>query len=231
MVQEQQVRRPPAEVEATAVVEKVPEARSEQPRSSPWLIGALVGITLAFMTLAGWTVYQRYMPTPSERIALVRAGLGQARAAADLLAEVDSYPGARDTANYSALLPSMVRTAMHIGEPALAERLVTGLEPRYPNAEHALVAANAALAEARGDLQDAADAYADAAERWDRFGVVPEQAFALLGQGRCLVGLSRPDRSRARPAARPRDLRTGCRQLPRSPRPTRSWQQATVLNS
>ena len=41
-------------------------------------------------------------------------------------------------------------------------------------------------------LQAAADAYADAAERWERFGVVPEQAFALLGQGRCLVGLSRP---------------------------------------
>jgi len=29
--------------------------------------------------------------------------------------------------------------------------------------------------------------------RWERFGVVPEQAFALLGQGRCLLGLSRPE--------------------------------------
>ena len=102
----------------------------------------------------------------------------------------------------------MVRTALGIGEPALAERLVSGLEPRYPYAEHALVAANAALTEARGDLQAAADAYADAADRWERFGVVPEQAFALLGQGRCLLGLSRPDRGRTRPAARPRDLRS-----------------------
>ena len=42
------------------------------------------------------------------------------------------------------------------------------------------------------DLQAAADAYADAADRWERFGVVPEQAYALLGQGRCLLGLSRP---------------------------------------
>lgn len=33
---------------------------------------------------------------------------------------------------------------------------------------------------------------ADAADRWERFGVVPEQGFALLGQGRCLLGLSRP---------------------------------------
>jgi len=85
-----------------------------------------------------------------------------------------------------------VRTALQIGEPALAERLVAGLEPRYPYAEHALVAANAALTEARGDLPAASDAYADAADRWERFGVVTEQGFALLGQGRCLIGLSRP---------------------------------------
>ena len=50
-----------------------------------------------------------------------------------------------------------------------------------------------ALTEARGDLWAAVDAYADAADRWERFGVVAEQAFALLGQGRCLVGLSRPN--------------------------------------
>src|SRR5207342_3570779 len=42
------------------------------------------------------------------------------------------------------------------------------------------------------DLEADADAYADAADRWERFGVVPEQAFALLGQGRCLLRLSRP---------------------------------------
>ena len=33
----------------------------------------------------------------------------------------------------------------------------------------------------------AADGYADAAGRWEQFGVVPEHAFALLGHGRCLV--------------------------------------------
>jgi class 3 adenylate cyclase/tetratricopeptide (TPR) repeat protein len=124
--------------------------------------------------------------------ALVRAGLDQGEAVAALLAEVESHPGARDNLNYPALLPAMVRTAVGIGEPALAARLVGGLEPRYPYAEHSLVAANAALTEARGNLQVAADAYADAADRWARFGVVPEQAFALLGLGRCLLGLSRP---------------------------------------
>ena len=124
--------------------------------------------------------------------ALVRAGLGQDGAAAALLAELESFPGARDNPNYPILLTAMVRAALQIGEPVLAERLVAGFEPRYAYAEHALVAANAAITEARGDLQSATDAYADTAERWARFGVVPEQAFALLGQGRCLLGLSRP---------------------------------------
>jgi hypothetical protein len=48
----------------------------------------------------------------------------------------------------------------------------------------------AALAEARGEQQAAGDGYAQAAERLQRLGVVPERAFALLGQGRALAALS-----------------------------------------
>jgi class 3 adenylate cyclase/tetratricopeptide (TPR) repeat protein len=124
--------------------------------------------------------------------ALVRGGLAQGEVAAALLAEVESFPGVRDSPNYPTLLPAMVRVAIRIGEPELAERLVDGIEPRLPLADHALIAARATLTEARGEVQVATDAYADAADRWERFGVVPEQAFALLGQGRCLMGLSRP---------------------------------------
>jgi class 3 adenylate cyclase/tetratricopeptide (TPR) repeat protein len=124
--------------------------------------------------------------------ALMRAALGQNAAAASLLAEVEAYPGARDNQNYPALLAAMVRTALAIGDRSLAERLVNGVEPRYPLAEHALVAANAALAEARGDMGDASEAYSNAADRWERFGVVTELGFALLGQGRCLLALARP---------------------------------------
>ena len=92
----------------------------------------------------------------------------------------------------AAFLPSLVRAALGIEDSVLAERLVSGLEPRYPYSEHALVAVNAAVTEAHGDLEAAAEGNADAADRWERFGVVPEQAFALLGHGRCLLGLSRP---------------------------------------
>ena len=51
--------------------------------------------------------------------------------------------------------------------------------------------AAAALLEARGDLEAAADAYAEAVRRWDAHGVIPELAFALLGQGRSLLAIGR----------------------------------------
>ena len=35
--------------------------------------------------------------------------------------------------------------------------------------------------------------YAEAAERWRAFGNVPERAYALLGQGRCLAALGDPE--------------------------------------
>ena len=68
----------------------------------------------------------------------------------------------------------------------------TGQEPRYPYAEHALVAVNAALAEARGDLRRRRRRLRRGRRRWQRFGVILEQAYALLGQGRCLTALGRP---------------------------------------
>ena len=107
---------------------------------------------------------------------------------------------------------------------------MTGLEPRTPYDEHALVTANAALTEAHGDLQAAADAYADAAQRWQRFGVVPEQAFALLGQGRCLVALGRPTEAApvlSRPARSSRRLQAA----PALAETDALLQQATALSS
>jgi tetratricopeptide (TPR) repeat protein len=124
-------------------------------------------------------------------LALGRASLGEREAAASLLAEIQTDSDTRADTYYAPLLAPLVRTAIQIGELELASRFVSGLDPRHRYLEHALVAANAALTEARGDRQAAAAAYAEAAVRWEGFDVVPEQGFALLGQGRCLVGLSR----------------------------------------
>jgi hypothetical protein len=66
----------------------------------------------------------------------------------------------------------------------------------YQLDRHAAVTARALLAEQHGGHADAAALFTDAAGRWERFEVPWEQAHALLGQGRCLLTLSRPAEAR-----------------------------------
>ena len=124
--------------------------------------------------------------------AVAWAALGRADAAAPLLAEIAASPGMRRQLTYAMYLSPLVRAALSIGDGAVARRLVGGVEPTYPFAAHALVTTDAAFAEMDGDLATAAAAYSDAASRWASFGIPYEQALALLGAGRCLIGLDRP---------------------------------------
>jgi class 3 adenylate cyclase len=124
--------------------------------------------------------------------AIAWASLQRPDRAAALLRELAATPRIRTAGTFSAWLPSLVRTALAIDDRDAAERLASMLEPTYPYAQHSHVAVLAALEEAAGNLEAASDGYSDAAARWEGFGVVPEQAFALLGQGRCLLGVFRP---------------------------------------
>jgi hypothetical protein len=81
---------------------------------------------------------------------------------------------------------------MAAGDLGLAGRLSTDVERRFPYHRHALAACSAMLEEAHGHPAQAARAHADAAAGWERFGVVPERAHALLGQARCLVAVADP---------------------------------------
>jgi class 3 adenylate cyclase/tetratricopeptide (TPR) repeat protein len=121
------------------------------------------------------------------------AALGRHDRACSLLAEIEAYPDARNDANYGVQLPGLVRVAQAAGGPELAARLATGVEPKWPVGEHSLVTARAALAEQSGETEAAANGYAEAASRWALFGVVAEEAFALLGQGRCLAALGKTE--------------------------------------
>ena len=124
----------------------------------------------------------------------------------------------------------MVRTALTTANPELAERVVTGFDARDPLAQHALTSANAALAEARGHHRAAAERYADAAQRWRTFGVVPEQAFALLGEGRCLIALGHLTEA-AQPLSLARDIFQELQAAPALAETDALLQQATALSS
>jgi class 3 adenylate cyclase len=117
---------------------------------------------------------------------------GNREQAQALLRELEQTAGTRADPSYVAKLPGLKRCVLALQDKELAARLAEGVEPRTPLHEHALVAARAQLAEAAGDAE-AANLYADAAMRWRQFGNVPERAYALLGQGRCLLALGQPE--------------------------------------
>ena len=87
------------------------------------------------------------------------------------------------------------------------------MAPVSPYSQHALAAVRAALAEANGELGAAAEAYADAAGRWEGFGVIPEEGFARLGRGRCLLATGHAAEA-AEDLLRARDLFAGCGMRP-----------------
>jgi class 3 adenylate cyclase/tetratricopeptide (TPR) repeat protein len=123
--------------------------------------------------------------------AAARVLLAQGRLdeATSVLIKLDETPFVRDYPEYSAVLPELLRATLPLDNGELARRLVRGVEPLTPIAQHALTTCRAQLAEAAGERTEAAALYADAAERWHQFGTVPERAYALLGHGRSLLTL------------------------------------------
>jgi predicted ATPase/class 3 adenylate cyclase len=151
----------------------------------------------------------QHAPTPDELVTVVReiglsayiattfAAAAQLLLAQDqpeqahaLLQELDQIAAVRN--DFVRPLPSLLRVALALDDPQLAERLAAGVEPANPLDEHVLASARAQLAEAAGDHAHASELYRDAAARWHEFGNVPERAYALLGLGRCLVALGEP---------------------------------------
>lgn len=63
---------------------------------------------------------------------------------------------------------------------------------------HAVHSARAVFAEAQGKLEQALHLHREAADRWASYGFVLEEGQALLGAGRCLLGLERRDEAASR---------------------------------
>ncbi len=125
-------------------------------------------------------------------LAVVHAALGDHERAAAAIGEFVTTEDIDGTEYYAINLPAMVRTAITVGRTDLAGALLAGYQPRYPYADHALAASVPAVAAAAGEFDAAIEGYADAVIRWERFGVVTEHAYALLGHGRCLLAAGRP---------------------------------------
>jgi len=117
--------------------------------------------------------------------ALVASARGDGRTALEHVRELEHVTRADSLAFRSICLAWPVRIATSAGELELAEAFLEGSE--HPSAWDgaARPTARAAIAEARGRVEEAAELYRDAAERWERYGSIVERAYALLGLGRC----------------------------------------------
>jgi class 3 adenylate cyclase/tetratricopeptide (TPR) repeat protein len=117
---------------------------------------------------------------------------GQSEPARAALREIDDL-GAVNAAELGLLL----RLTLAVGEVELGEHLALHLHDERPLGQHMQLSARAQLAEAVGDRAAAAQLYREAAAAWHEFGHVPERAYSLLGQGRCLAALNRPEADQA----------------------------------
>jgi len=162
--------------------------------------------------------------------AIARTAVGEARAAAPLLTELEQVPNVRHTLDYLRSLPDLVRVATVAGEPDLGARLADGLEPVYQLDQHALVTARALLAEHHGQHAEAADLFADAASRWQQFHMPWERAQALLGHGRCLLALGQPNDA-SQPLRTAREILATLRARPALDDADRLLTQATAASA
>ena len=121
--------------------------------------------------------------------ALIAAG--RTDEAKELLGEV-ADSSRHDHSEYAHHLPRLARSAAALHDDDLLARLAAGFPEVVPRQQHALVTVRAIQAERAGEHARAAALYADAADRWEQFTEVIEQAHALLGQGRCLVAVGDP---------------------------------------
>jgi hypothetical protein len=117
---------------------------------------------------------------------------GQSEPARAALREIDDL-GAVNAAELGLLL----RLTLAVGEVELGEHLALHLHDERPLGQHMQLSARAQLAEAVGHRAAAAQLYREAAAAWHEFGHVPERAYSLLGQGRCLAALNRPEADQA----------------------------------
>lgn len=105
---------------------------------------------------------------------------------------------------------------MATGQLPLAQSLLAGFSLATARAEperRSVLTADAVVAEARGDPEGAAALYEQAANGWEASGNALERGQALLGLGRCLGRLGRPEAGSRLREARAVLGDLGCRQL------------------
>jgi tetratricopeptide (TPR) repeat protein len=130
---------------------------------------------------------------PALRVAgLGRIARGDPRGAVAAIEELESRMGDRPGSR-GWLLDESADVCRVTGAAGTLGRLLEGYTPHMTRDRNCVVGATAALAELGGDLEGAVEGYDEAAGRWKEFPHVLQHGLSLLGAGRCLLELGRPN--------------------------------------
>ncbi len=132
--------------------------------------------------------------------AMIEAGTGDPVATLELIHEFDSITAEAPAEYREIQLPEAVEAAVLAGGSEEGARLLSDRPLYTPRTRLAVDACRARLVEAEGAYVEAAGRYATLADAWERWGGLPERAYALAGRVRCLERLgedARLDRARA----------------------------------
>ncbi|MGZ4407876.1 MAG: ATP-binding protein [Gaiellaceae bacterium] len=150
--------------------------------------GEAIGVAERVLEIARATHDNAYLAFAAWAAAPALLSAGRSAEARELLAVVAENPG-HDHMEYAHHLPRLARAAAALDNDNLLDRLAAGVPVALPRQQHALLTVRAIQKERAGDYAEAAVLYEAAADRWQRFTELIEQAHALLGESRCLLAL------------------------------------------
>jgi class 3 adenylate cyclase/tetratricopeptide (TPR) repeat protein len=125
--------------------------------------------------------------------ALHKQAEGDLEAASGLIEEVDELAKDRSDWYVMAFVPDLVRLCLAADRRGVADNLLARMHVPPVQRGNCLVAGQALLAESDGHIDEASRLFNDSAARWRKQGFVVELGHSLLGEGRCLARLKRPE--------------------------------------
>ena len=136
----------------------------------------------------GYPEYLAAIAVMRAEVALANGDVEQARSGVEEFVRVtERHPEVR-----TALLPVACRAMVAFGDVEGAARLVEASgDPNARRLRLSVASAAAVVAEARGELEEAAAGYARLAPEWVDYGFGLEEARMRLGLARCLIALGR----------------------------------------
>ncbi len=127
--------------------------------------------------------------------ALIEHTRDEPDAAIGLIQEFERVTHDRPSSYRAQYICDLVRVSVAGSELDLAELLLKGIEPFAQRHALSMLTAQTILEEARGNLEAASRNYEETARAWQGYGLVLEEGEALLGAGRTLLQLGRPEAS------------------------------------